>query len=500
MDLQKLRNESDIRGVASEGIAGQEVNLTDEAVFKLAQGFIAWLQKRTGKAEVSIGVGRDSRISGPRVLEGVKKAAMYMGVSLYDTGLASTPAMFMSTITDGYAYDGAIMITASHLPFNRNGMKFFVKEGGLEASDIKEVIALAQADDFEQKKGGTIGEIDFMSVYANILVDKIRKGTGKDQPLEGMKIVVDAGNGAGGFYAYDVLAPLGADVSASQFLNPDGMFPNHVPNPEDKAAGESISKAVIAAGADFGIIFDTDVDRAGAVDPEGRVINRNRLIALIGKIILEEYPGTTIVTDSTTSSGLAKFISEAGGIHHRFKRGYKNVINEAIRLNKEGQETHLAIETSGHAALKENYFLDDGAYLITKILITMANMRSEGKDMFSLIASLEEPAEAEEFRLGINEADFGSYGKKVIEDITAAAKENGHMSPAETNYEGIRVALDKDSGNGWFLVRLSLHDPLLPVNIESDEIGGVKKITEALYAMLKEYNLDLSSIEAYLQK
>ena len=500
MDLKKLRNESDIRGVACEGIEGQHINLTDEAVYELSCGFFTWLGARLGKAPAAlrVGVGRDSRITGPRILEALKKAAVDMGVSLFDTGLASTPAMFMSTITPGFEFDGSIMITASHLPFNRNGLKFFVKEGGLEASDINAIIATAEAGGFAKVGGGKCESIDFMTVYAKILVDKIRKGTGKEQPLSGCKIVVDAGNGAGGFFVRDVLVPLGADTTGSQFLEPDGMFPNHIPNPEDKKAGESISKAVLAAKADLGIIFDTDVDRAGAVDPNGRVINRNRLIALISKILLLEFPGTTIVTDSTTSSGLAKFIAANGGVHHRFKRGYKNVIDEGIRLNKEGHDCQLAIETSGHAALKENYFLDDGAYLITKILITMANMRDQGKDMFSLIASLEEPAEAEEFRLNIKAEDFKAYGARVIEKVKAATAANPAFTPAPTNYEGIRVSLDKAHGVGWFLVRMSLHDPLLPVNVESDSVGGVKVIVGELYEILRGLDLDLRPMEAYL--
>ena len=167
-----------------------------------------------------------------------------------------------------------------------------------------------------------------MSVYAGILTDKIRKATGEEKPFSGFKIIVDAGNGAGGFYVDKVLAPLGADTQGSQFLEPDGTFPNHIPNPENKEAMQSIVDAVIDTNADFGIIFDTDVDRAGAVDKGGSVLNKNRLIAAISAILLKEFPGTTIVTDSITSSGLADFIKAHGGTHHRFKRGYKNVINE----------------------------------------------------------------------------------------------------------------------------------------------------------------------------
>lgn len=130
----------------------------------------------------------------------------------------------------------------------------------------------------------------------------------------------------------------------------------------------------------------------------------------------------------------------------------------------------------------------------------MANMREQGQDMFSLIASLEEPAEAEEFRLGIRAEDFKAYGAWVIEQVKAAAEANPAFTPAPTNYEGIRVSLDQAHGNGWFLVRMSLHDPLLPINVESDSVGGVKVITAALYDLLKDMDLELGSMETYLGK
>ena len=198
---------------------------------------------------------------------------------------------------------------------------------------------------------------------------------------------MDAGNGAGGFYAAKVLVPLGADTTGSQFLEPDGSFPNHIPNPENHGAMQSICDAVKAHGADFGIIFDTDVDRGAAVDDQGNAINRNRLIAMMAAVVLREHPGSTIVTDSITSDGLTQFIEgELKGVHHRFKRGYKNVINEAIRLNHEGQESWLAIETSGHGAMKENYFLDDGAYLVSKLLVELAKTKLQNQSLRDLIA------------------------------------------------------------------------------------------------------------------
>ncbi|MBP5242331.1 MAG: phosphomannomutase/phosphoglucomutase [Clostridia bacterium] len=498
-DWMKLKNGSDVRGVASDGVEGERINLTDEVVTRLAKGFYAWLLKRTGKTKVAVAVGYDSRISAPRLTACVKEGITACGGDVVITGLSSTPSMFMLLKKPNYGCDGSVMLTASHLPFNKNGLKFFVEEGGLEGSDVAEVITLAYENAFPAVKAvGNCVEKPFLDEYCADLVALTRKSTGEEKPLSGKRIIVDAGNGAGGFYATKVLEPLGADVTGSQFLEPDGTFPNHVPNPENKAAMESVCGAVLAANADFGIIFDTDVDRAGAVDKDGKEINRNRLIALISAILLEEQPGATIVTDSVTSAGLAEFIKERGGVHHRFKRGYKNVINEAKRLCDEGQNAPLAIETSGHAALKENYFLDDGAYLITRLLIALAKLKKEGKELTSLIKELPMPAEEAEIRPTFKDADgdFKTLGNKILSDLVSYGERTEYITLAPDNHEGVRLNFDKAHGDGWVLVRLSLHEPILPVNAESNSVGGCKILVKEIYSFLKNYDgLNLSVFE-----
>lgn len=499
MDYKKLQNGSDIRGVALEGIEGQHINLTEDVCRNIGRGFALWLCNRFGKKEgLRVAVGRDSRLSGPTLSAWICDAMRQQGLNVTDFGMASTPAMFMSTVTEGYGFDGSVMITASHLPFNRNGFKFFTAQGGLESADIKQILAYAESDEQTGLKCGTLVSGEFMDTYAKILADKIRSATGTEKPLEGFRIVVDAGNGAGGFYVDKVLKPLGANTEGSRFLDPDGSFPNHIPNPENKEAMQSITDAVKETSADLGIIFDTDVDRAGAVLSDGSELNRNRIIAMLSAILLREHPGTTIVTDSITSTGLAKFITSKGGIHHRFKRGYRNVINESVRLNNLGQDSQLAIETSGHGALKENYFLDDGAYLVTKLLIELARGKKEGYTLQSLIAEMEEPAESIEFRMNILQDDFKPYGQAVIDALTEYAGTKAGWSLADNNYEGVRVNLDEGHGNGWFLLRLSLHDPLLPLNIESNSPGGAKIIAAELAEFISGYEkLDASSLFNY---
>lgn len=485
---KQFKSGTDIRGVAVEGVEGQSVNLTDEVIQKMADGFVLWLSKKLGKSpdRLKISVGRDSRISGPHIMELTTERFKAAGAEVLCCGLASTPSMFMTTVELGC--DGALQITASHHPFNRNGLKFFTRGGGLEGSDIEAILEYAQNGEApEPKDGGSVTDVDYMSDYAKGLCDKIKKEVNADDydhPLKGFHIVVDAGNGAGGFYADKVLSVLGADTSGSRYLEPDGMFPNHVPNPEDAVAMASVCEAVRENNADLGVIFDTDVDRGGAVDSKGNEINRNRLVAVAAAIALEGNDGGTIVTDSITSSGLKDFIeNKLGGKHYRYRRGYKNVIDKAVELNAAGINCPLAIETSGHAAMRENYFLDDGAYLCTKIIIKAAQLRTQGRDLSDLTADLKEPLESVEVRFKITEKDFRACGERIIADLTKYAEARPGWKLADDNREGVRVSFDKENGDGWFLLRLSVHDPIMPLNIESDSKGG----TDVIYAKLTEF-------------
>lgn len=490
----KLQNGSDIRGVAIEGVAGEHVNLTRNEAFNIAISFSKWLSKKLDKPleDLRISVGSDSRLSADSLKESLFSAFNFLDIHSLDCGIASTPSMFMSTMYDETKCDGAIMITASHLPYNRNGFKFFTKDGGLDKADIKEILTLVKEEDDTKSSPIASEKSNLIDLYSDMIVSIIRKevnSSNYNQPLSGMNIIVDAGNGSGGFFADKVLKVLGANTSGSQFLDPDGKFPNHIPNPEDKVAMQSITDATIKNNADLGIIFDTDVDRAAVVDKFGNAINRNRLIALMSVIALNQNPNSIIVTDSVTSTGLSEFIKNLGGVHHRFKRGYKNVINESVRLNQEGKISPLAIETSGHGAFKENYFLDDGAYIVTKILIEVAKLKLDGKDISTHIATLKEAKEEREIRVKIIDSEFSSYGAKVLDDFKEMAINTDGFSLESPNHEGVRVNFDISGHTGWILVRMSLHDPVLPINIESANDGGLDFALDFLKLFFSKYNM-----------
>ena len=501
MDLRHLVNGTDIRGVVAE-VKDRKKTLGKEEINFIARGLAKWADRKFGRKaqlegrNIKVSVGYDARHTGPEFSEIIRTVLTDMEIDVYDCQMSITPSLFMTTVFEEYKSDAAVMITASHLPSYYNGLKFFTGEGGLEKSDVIEMLEMAQKGECQcernmeealkiEKIKGKVEKRELAQDYANYICELIIKETGGDRkPLKGLKIVIDAGNGAAGFFADKVIERLGGDSGGSQFLNPDGNFPNHVPNPEAKEAIESIKNAVLNNGADFGIIFDADGDRSAFIDKEGREINRNNLIALLSDILLKERKGSTIVTDSVTSAGLKKFIEAKGGVHHRFQRGYKNVINEAKRLNKEGIHSPLAIETSGHAAFMDNYFLDDGAYMAALLLIQLVKSRNEGTGFTHILNEVEQPYEEKEVRFLIKSDDFRKEGNRILEELVPYVEKIEGWELEVPNYEGVRVICDKDN---WFLMRLSLHEPLLCLNVETAKEGKVEEILKELYEFLSKY-------------
>ncbi len=503
MKYLDLRSGSDVRGQAVDQPDNPAV-VTEDVARRLGFAFAGWLSAKLGVPvrAVAVAVGRDSRVSGPKLAAALLQGAALAGARAIDCGLCTTPAMYMTTITPSVGCQGSVMVTASHHPWTRNGMKFFTREAGLSGQDIAALLKAAEQAQLPERAAEAPEPVDFLRLYGDTLAGMMKKRLpdGGEKPLSGMRIAVDAGNGAGGFYA-GLLASLGADTSGSQFLEPDGRFPNHIPNPENDDAMAAISRAVTASKSDLGVIFDADCDRAAIVDKRGEPVNRNRLIALTAAVLLQETPGATIVTDSVTSAGLTRFIAAKGGVHYRFKRGYRNVIDEAQRLNAEGTDCPLAMETSGHAALKENYFLDDGMYLVTWLIVAAMRCRKQGGDLMDLIADLQEPVEAKEVRLAITAPDFRAAGQGALDALLASAARWDDCALDNGNREGVRLTFHLDGGkdNGWLLLRLSVHDPVLPINAEADQPGGVRamlaKLREALSGVP---GIDLTNLDAAL--
>lgn len=550
--IRRLQNGSDVRGVALDGEKGRKVDLTPPAVEAIAESFGEWvisgLERESGGGaaaaeEVRVSLGRDPRISG-----GVLSVAVFAGLEragcvVFDMGLATTPACFMSTLLPPFSYNASIMMTASHLPYTRNGLKFFTKKGGLTSPEVEEICEKAARKYATRLAKVSTAlrvpptRVDFMSAYSKHLRDVIKQRVNHpfhyDSPLQGFQIIVNAGNGSGGFFTWDVLDKLGADTLGSLHLNPDGMFPNHIPNPEDKTAMALTRAAVLQNKADLGIVFDTDVDRSGVVDKDGNPINGDKLIALMSAIVLKEHPGTTIVTDARTSMALTRFITDTGGHHCLYRVGYRNVIDKGVQLNQDGVDAHLMMETSGHGALKENYFLDDGAYMVVKIIIEMVRMKLQGSEegVGSLIKDLEEPLEAVELRMDVQcEPRFAK--EKAVEIIEQFRNciEEGRLEGWELDSCGdcwvsdgclvdsndaafaidahmyrAKVSTAEHGEHGWIHLRQSIHNPNIAVNLQSTIPGGCQSMTTTLRdkflvgSGLDKF-LDISQIDKFASK
>lgn len=451
MYLDALQNGSDIRGIALD-YQDKKANLTPKQLEKIAIGIVRWLENnvlasKCKRNQLKIGIGHDSRITADSLKQTLIDTFLHLGIQVIDFQLATTPAMFMATQFSQYNCDATIMITASHLPYYFNGLKIFTKKGGAEKKGIQYI--LTHHESLPGVKGGTILTTSLLDDYADDLIHKIKVGihTQNEKPLAGYKIIVDAGNGAGGFFVEKVLKPLGANTEGSQFLDPDGMFPNHIPNPDNEEAMHSIQASVLKQQADLGIIFDTDVDRSAIVDANGQVINK------------------------------------------------------MIELNNQGIQTELAIETSGHAAFKENYCLDDGAYVVAKLLMLPQKLAANHQTLGELIATLKQPAEVHELRFQIKANDVQTYGNQIISDLEVFIQQQKDMVIDPENEEGIRTNVFNQYGNGWFLLRMSLHEPLLVLQIENDKQTKNRHVLKTLEPFFQQfYQLDDKALKNYLHQ
>ena len=472
----KLRSGSDIRS--------REATLTDETCEKIGYAFACMLAQRlkTTPDRLTIAVGRDVRTSGTRI-----KAALIRGITAADSdvldgGQCAMPALFMRVSHEGIAddrrADGAVMVTAGDAPEDVNGFKFLASDGGPGEADIALLLRMAAASEVPER---LVTRDEPMRRYRDYLIGRAAELLKDDalKPLLGLYVVVDDASTGGAFFAR-LMEDLGADVECE--------------------GGADLSEAVPRFGADMGMRFDTDCCRAFVYDQSGRAVDGSRLIALLSVILLEKQPGLTIVTDSVTSTGLSAFIAEWGGIHYRFKRGYRNVISEAVRLNAEGIDCPLAMETTGHAAFRENRFLDDGIYLALRIACEALDRKREGQTVFELIDDLAEPVEAQALRLNVlDEEDPASACQEVVEIILSHTLTHPEWQMAPDSREGVRITFNLDGGvnNAWFQLRMSVHDPIMALNAESDVPGGVKRVLRALYDLIKDTELlDLEPLKA----
>ncbi|MFQ5676638.1 MAG: phosphomannomutase/phosphoglucomutase, partial [bacterium] len=361
--------EYDIRGIA-------DIDLVDENVVLLGKGIGTLLGRSGAKTLV---VGRDVRLSSPRLKDALVEGLLSTGATIIDVGVTLTPIQYFAIVK--LDADGGVMITGSHNPIEYNGFKVsrkaVVPVYGEEIQQIKTIIA---SEDFLIGSGEVI-EKDIMEDYAATLKSKLKF----DKKL---KIVIDAGNGTGGLIAPRLWQELGCDVECI-YCEPDGHFPNHLPDPTVQKYVRDLQKKVLEVGADLGLGYDGDSDRVGAIDEKGRMIYADKLLAILSREVLQGNPGAEIVFDVKCSQALGEEIQKYGGKPLMWKTGHS-----LLKAKMKEIGSPLAGEMSGHIFYADDYFgFDDAIYVSGRLMRILSRTDKKLSEIVDEIPAFESTPE-----------------------------------------------------------------------------------------------------------
>ena len=339
---ENIFREYDVRGIA-------DTDLTDETSLALGKAVGTLMRSRGGKIAT---VGRDCRLSGPRIRDALIQGLLSTGIDVVDIGLVPTPLLYFSIFH--LDTDGGVQITGSHNPSEHNGFKICSGKTTLHGAEIQELKHLILKGSFSTGSG-TLSHQDIKKDY----IDYIKANT--KHPFK-LKVVIDCGNGAAGVVAPALFRDLGCEV-VELLTEPDGTFPVHPPDPTEKESQEFLTHAVLKHGAAVGIGFDGDADRLGVVDASGRALFGDELLVLYPRSLLERNPGAAIISEVKASHRLFQDIEKNGGKPILWKTGHS-----LIKAKMRESGALLAGEMSGHMFFKDRYFgFDDAIYAAVRL-------------------------------------------------------------------------------------------------------------------------------------
>jgi phosphomannomutase / phosphoglucomutase len=446
----KIFKKYDIRGKA----LGNDAVLTPGVAEGVGRAFAAYL-RRTEKKHVVV-VGRDNRASSPDLQAALTSGLLQSGCDVIDLGLVATPIVYWHAVKRGDV--GGVMITGSHLNADQNGFKLCVGNRTLYGDTIQALREAIDQEAFIDGSGGLTIDQDAPSVYHQDLAGRIPK-------TQGLKVVVDAGNGVGGLFAPRLFDAWGHDVVAELYCEPDATYPNHHPNPQEAENMRDLGAKVREVGADVGIAFDGDADRIGAVDENGELIVADRLLALLARDMLRRHPGEAVVADVLCSQVLFDVVEANGGRAFMAASGH-SLVKEAMWEKR----ALLGGEMSGHIFLGEDYFgFDDGFFAAGRLLQLLAN---SAKTLSQLDDELPRLYSTPEYRPYCPDEDK----QKVISGVAEQLKGKGDVNTVD----GFRIKFEK----GWGILRASNTEPVLSLRFEGeteiDAIGYRELFTAAL--------------------
>src|SRR3546814_613510 len=448
-DPTSLR-EYDIRG-----IVGKTLGMEDAKTIGRTFGTMI---RRAGGSKVA--TGYDGRVSSPMLEAGVIEGLNEAGVDAVSVGLGPTPMLYYAAATLGV--DGGIMVTGSHNPPDYNGFKMVFQGRPFFGEDIQKLGRMSEAGDWEDG----IGEVtaaDIMDQYVDRLLEGYDGGA--------FRIAWDTGNGAAGPAVEKLTAKLPGE-HVLLFTEVDGNFPNHHPDPTEERNLADLRRAVAENNLDFGIAFDGDGDRIGAIDGEGRVVWGDQLLAILAEPVLKREPGATIIADVKASQALYDRIAELGGKPLMWKTGHS-----LIKSKMKEVHAPLAGEMSGHIFFAQDYYgFDDALYAAVRL---MRAVRSLGGSLTEIKGAMPVMINTPEMRFQVPEERKFAVVEEVLARLRAAGAEVNETDGARVN-----------TADGWWLLRASNTQDVLVARAEAKDEAGLERLMAQINGQLAESGLE----------
>jgi len=446
--------EYDIRGLVDK-------DLTEEAVFLVGKALGTRIREAGGRRAA---VGRDARLSGPRFAARMIAALGSTGVDVLDLGVVPTPLTYFAAHTAGV--DGICMITGSHNPPEYNGLKVGLGSATYHGEEIQALRRLAESGKFAEGEG-SVTPYDVVTPYRKHVKENLKLGRRK------LKVVVDAGNGTGGVVAVPLFESLGIEV-VPLFIEMDGNFPNHHPDPTVEDNLRHLQAKVRETGADVGIAYDGDSDRVGAVDEKGQVLWGDQIMILFSRALLKEVPGAAIVGEVKCSFTLYDDIAARGGRAIMWKAGHS-----LIKAKMKEEKAELAGEMSGHIFFKNRWFgFDDGIYSSARLLELLSHTDAP---MSTLLADVPKTYSTPEIRFDCPE--------EIKFELVKRAQAWFSSRYQTVTVDGVRVVFP----DGWGLVRASNTQPLLVLRFEAKTRERLDEIERLVRGKVEELKKELGA-------
>jgi phosphomannomutase/phosphoglucomutase len=461
------------------GEVGKE--LTSEAARCIGQAYVHLVRQRTGASSLTFAVGRDVRPSSEDLADALIDGMTSQGGDVVDIGVVPTPTLYYALFA--LHVDGGIMITGSHNPPQYNGFKVAIGRETLYGADIQRMADLAEISRPIVSQTGTVSLLDLLSTYRGELADQFGHGplgvAGKPRP----KVVIDCANGCAGLVVPALIRKLGVDA-VFMYVEPDGTFPNHHPDPARLDTLEGLRRRVLAEHADFGIAYDGDVDRIGAVDENGDVVWGDKLTYIYAADIIAHWKGpgkAKVIGEVKCSKTLFDGVEKMGGMAIMSPTGH-SLIKKKMREEK----AQLAGEMSGHMFFADRYYgYDDAIYATLRLLEIVANgLRAGPRFVFSdLLKALPSMVASPEIRRPCREEQKDHLVHGFVDAFRRKFPQMAHTIVKVVTIDGARV----EWADGWGLVRSSNTEPLLVLRFEAttqERVDQLKKVFDETLASL----------------